>query len=116
MQWMTPSATDAPQLLASFCRNVDPVRGTIDVTIWSFLMPYMGYLLPSLTYQHKVPYRVSGLSADLSAMERSELHVLRRVHEERLVGAPFWVLTTLVSRVKYLKRLVHVLARRRLSS
>jgi len=90
--------------------------GTIDVTIWSFLMPYMGYLLPSLTYLHKAPYGVSGLSADLLAMERSELHVLRRVHEERLVSTPFWVLATLFSRVKYLKRLVHVLARRRLSS
>ena len=76
----------------------------------------IGYLLPSLTYLHKAPYGVSGLSADLSAMERSELHVLRRVHEERLVSTPFWVLATLVSRVKYLKRLVHVLARRRLSS
>lgn len=89
---------------------------TIDVTIWSFLMPYMGYVFPSLAYLHKAPYGVSGLSADLLAMERSELHVLRRVHEERLVSTPFWVLATLVSRVKYLKRLVHVLARRRLSS
>jgi glycosyltransferase involved in cell wall biosynthesis len=77
---------------------------------------HMGYLLPSLTYLHKAPYGVSGLSADLSAMERSELHVLRRVHEERLVGVSLWVLATLFSRVKYLKRSVHVLARRRLSS
>jgi glycosyltransferase involved in cell wall biosynthesis len=73
-------------------------------------------LLPSLTYLHKPTYGVSGLSADLSAMERSELHVLRRVYEEGLVGRSLWALATLCSRAKYLKRLVSVLARRRRSS
>jgi len=77
---------------------------------------HMACLLQSLTYLHKPPYGVSGLSADLSAMERSELHVLRRVYEEGLVGGSLWMLATLCSRVKHLKRVVQVLARRRLSS
>lgn len=76
----------------------------------------MACLLPSLTYLHKPPYGASGLSADLWAMERSELHVLRHVYEEKLVSRPLWALAAVYSWAKHLTRVVRVLARRRLSS
>lgn len=82
----------------------------------AFSGSHVGYLLPSLTYLHKAPYGVSGLNVDLSAIKGSELQFLRRERKESLVGVPLWILATLFSRVKYLKRLVHVLARGRLSS
>lgn len=65
-----------------------------------------------LAYTYKAPYGVSGLSADLWCGEKGELEVYRILVAEKRINHVMFVIVSIYSGMKYLRRLLLVLGRR----
>ncbi|HUB89682.1 MAG TPA: glycosyltransferase family 2 protein [Dyella sp.] len=66
-----------------------------------------------LASYHKPPYGASGLSADLVAMNKAVVEVRRELHKQGLLSWPLWRVADAMGVLRYLRRWVITLKRRR---
>lgn len=73
---------------------------------------HVAVLDQQLAYTYKAPYGVSGLSGDLWCGEKGELEAYRILVAEKRINNVMFVIASIYSGMKYLRRLLLVLGRR----
>jgi glycosyltransferase involved in cell wall biosynthesis len=85
-------------------------RYSEDYELWLKVVAQAGFVdrieLP-LAWYFKRPYGESGLSANLCAMEKGELQALWAVRRDGIISSGQWLVFTVISFAKYLKRVLH---------
>jgi len=69
----------------------------------------------NLSYRHKHAFGAGGLSAQLWNMEKGELDVFRTLLREKRIGGDSWLLSSTVSIIKFMRRVLVSYVRRTFS-
>lgn len=110
-------STPSVMLRRDVVQRFNPSRDmTEDYLLWLEVVADTGFALlidAPLTTLFKAPYGESGLSSQLHRMERKELIALRHLLRNGNISMMTWLLSSLWSIVKYLRRIVVVAVRSR---